>query len=130
MSHSHNFTKTSAVTSVITTEQSTVIYNGGVWDYRHKNMIIDQANVAAELSGRIFNKTNRFAQNESANRFESECSSSGQIFNKTNRFAQNESANRFESRIDSNRNALVHRATRQDCWWSCCESAVEQCHRQ
>ena len=35
MSHSHNFTKTSAVTSVITTEQSAVIlkYNGGVWDF-------------------------------------------------------------------------------------------------
>jgi len=33
LSHSHNFTKTSAVTSVITTEQSAVIYNGGVWDY-------------------------------------------------------------------------------------------------
>ena len=55
---SHNFTKTSAVTSVITTEQSTVIYNGGVWDYGR--MIIDQANAAAESNGRFFNKTNRF----------------------------------------------------------------------
>ena len=54
MSHSHNFTKTSAVTSVITTEQSTVIYNGGVWDYGR--MIIDQANAAAELNGQFFNK--------------------------------------------------------------------------
>ena len=35
------------------------------------SMIIDQANAAAESNGRFFNKTNRFAQNESANRFES-----------------------------------------------------------
>jgi len=34
-------------------------------------MIIDQANAAAESNGRFFNKTNRFAQNESANRFQS-----------------------------------------------------------
>ena len=31
-------------------------------------MIIDQANAAAELNGQFFNKKNRFAQNESANR--------------------------------------------------------------
>jgi len=34
-------------------------------------MIIDQANAAAESNGRFFNKTNRFAQFESENRFES-----------------------------------------------------------
>ena len=58
MSHSHNFTKTSAVTSAITTGR----------------MIIDQANAAAASNGRCFNKTNRFESirpNESANRFES-----------------------------------------------------------
>ena len=33
-------------------------------------MIIDQTNAAAESNNRFFNKTNRFAQNESANRFE------------------------------------------------------------
>ena len=38
-------------------------------------MIIDQANAVAESNGRFFNKTNRFAQNGSANRFESQCSS-------------------------------------------------------
>ena len=89
MSHSHNFTKTLAVTSVITTEQSAVIlnnvhcqvlcdnhdsgcakYNGGVWDYAMA--YFDQANAAAEWNGRFFNKTNRFTQNESIR--ESECS--------------------------------------------------------
>ena len=72
MSHFHNFTKTSAVTSVITTEQSAVILNNvrittaeyGTMPWR---MIIDQANAAADF----FNKTNWFAQNKSANRFES-----------------------------------------------------------
>ena len=31
-------------------------------------MIIDQANAAAKSNGRFLNKTNRFAENESANR--------------------------------------------------------------
>jgi len=35
-----------------------------------QRMIIDQANAAAESNGRFKKKTNRFAQNESANRFE------------------------------------------------------------
>ena len=34
-------------------------------------MIIDQANAATESNGDFLSKTNRFAQNESANRFES-----------------------------------------------------------
>ena len=49
--HSHNFTKTSAVTSVITTEQSAVILNNGTMPWR---MITDQANAAAESNGPIF----------------------------------------------------------------------------
>ena len=52
----------SAVMSVITTEHSAVILN---------NVHIDQANAAEELNGRFFNKTNRFAQNKSVNRFKS-----------------------------------------------------------
>ena len=52
MSHSHNFTKTSAVTSVITTEQSAVILN---------NVHIDHANPAAESNRQFFkeNESNR-----------------------------------------------------------------------
>ena len=34
-------------------------------------MIIDQTNAAAESNGDFLSKTNRFAQNERANRFES-----------------------------------------------------------
>ena len=34
-------------------------------------MIIDQTDAATESNDRFFNKTNRFAQNESANQFES-----------------------------------------------------------
>ena len=75
MSHSHNFTKTSAVTSVITTEQSAVILNNVhcqvLYWLTGWPMITDQANAAAESNGRFFNKMNRFAQNESANPFES-----------------------------------------------------------
>jgi len=35
------------------------------------HMTIDQVNAAAKSNGQFFNKTNGFAQNESANRFES-----------------------------------------------------------
>jgi len=58
MSHSHNSTKTSAVTSVITTEQSAVILNNVhcyvLYWLTSWRMIIDQANAAAESNGRFF----------------------------------------------------------------------------
>jgi len=72
--YSNNFTKTLAVTSVITTEQSAVILNN-VHGTVPWHMIIDQANAAAKSNGRFFNKTNQFAQNESIQNHESECSS-------------------------------------------------------
>ena len=55
MSHSHNFTKTSAVTSVITTEQSAVMLNNVHYKVKYGTMpwrmIIDQANAAAKSNG-------------------------------------------------------------------------------
>jgi len=50
--------------------QGTLNEDHGIYRPITHNNNIDQANAAAESSGRFFNKTIRFAKNESANQFE------------------------------------------------------------